>query len=210
MGKRNVTQNIAHSMEERQLDAYFTPSEAITALTQKIIVPELIWEPSCGGGNISEELKRKSIIYSSDIHDYGYQYMNECKDFFDFTEAPLYKNPRTGKEEKFDCIFTNPPFYCINDYIRHAKSLCLKVIVFSKIQLLESIDRTDILEDGTFESMYIFRNRVPTMHRLGYTGKRNSSAMAFGWFVFNKNHDGSPAKFYRITCDYDKNKYKNI
>lgn len=191
-------------MDVRGLDAYFTPEEAVEAFTNEYQLPKLIWEPSCGAGNISSYLENKGHqVYSSDIYDYGYNKQFAVKDFFNYNEAPEING------QKVDCIFTNPPFYCVNDYIRHAKKLCSEVIVFCKLQLLESIDRTDILEDGKFVKFYAFRNRVPTMHRLGYEGKKNSSAMAFAWYVFNNNHDGSPATFHRITCKYDPLKYKN-
>lgn len=88
-------------------------------------------------------------------------------------------------------------------------SLCDKVILFGKLTILESEDRTPILDCGKFVKVYPFKNRLPTMHREGWEGSKNSSSIAFAWYVFDNNHDGSDATVKRIVCKYDREKYKN-
>lgn len=187
-------------MEIRNLDAYFSPPEILESLFEEENIPQNIWEPSCGNGQLSQALieKYNRNVFSSDIENYGYINQNELKDFFEYDKAP----------NNSEAIITNPPFYCIKDYIQHAKKLVRYVYIFGKLTLLESHDRTPVLEDGTWKFVYPFRNRIPTMHRLGYTGKKNSSAIAFAWYVFDTQHDGSLAKIKRITCNFDKDKYK--
>ena len=138
---RNVNQSISHSMDDRGLDAYFTPWQVLDAIKQYEDLKLPTFEPSCGSGNLSEYLRSIGTdVYSSDITNYGYKFQNETKDFFEYDNMPY------GYEQ----IITNPPFYCWSKYAQHAKKLCNKVILLGKLTILESQERTEVLEDGTF------------------------------------------------------------
>ncbi len=43
-----------------------------------------------------------------------------------------------------------------------------------------------------------FRNRLPMMHRDGWTGNRVSNPTAFGWFVWQRDYTGK-TEFDRIS-----------
>ena len=66
--------------------------------------------------------------------------------------------------------------------------LCPRVIMLLRLAFLESERRTDILDGGRLARVYVFRNRLPMMHRAGWQGRCAASAIAFAWFVWDTAH----------------------
>jgi hypothetical protein len=87
-------------------------------------------------------------------------------------------------------MVTNPPFIRAAEFVTHGLELVPLVIVLERIQFLES--RVDFWAAGKLSRIHFFQNRVPRMHRANWTGKRASAGMSLAWFVFSRNHDGSP------------------
>jgi hypothetical protein len=144
-------------------------------------LPRCIWEPAAGRGAIVQVLRDAGhTIITSDLVDYGFQ-LDFVGDFLAQTTAP------SGCE----CILTNPPFKIVDRFIAHALDLCPRVIVLARLALLESVRRTEILEQRGLARLHVFRERLPMMHRDGWTGPRASSSMPFGWFVWQRGHAGS-------------------
>ena len=82
-------------------------------------------------------------------------------------------------------IVTNPPFKLANEFIRHGLSLGVNVIVLLRLMALEGAGRSDII-DNHLVRVWAGIERLPTMHREGWTGSRMSNAGApFAWFVFS-------------------------
>jgi hypothetical protein len=52
--------------------------------------------------------------------------------------------------------------------------------------------------------VHVFRNRLPMMHRSGRgivaAEKHNSSALAFAWFVWDREHKG-PTELRRLSWE---------
>lgn len=46
---------------------------------------------------------------------------------------------------------------------------------------LESEKRSDLIDGGQLARVHVFANRLPCMHRQGWTGPRTSSTTAFVW-----------------------------
>ena len=46
--------------------------------------------------------------------------------------------------------------------------------------------------------IHVFRNRLPMMHRHGWTGNKATSAIAFAWFIWDRSHRG-PTTMDRIS-----------
>jgi hypothetical protein len=67
-----------------------------------------------------------------------------------------------------------------------------------RLTFLESERRSEILEDRGLARVYVFRQRLPMMHRDGWQGPKASSAMAFAWFVWDRAHNGPPT-LHRIS-----------
>jgi hypothetical protein len=64
------------------------------------------------------------------------------------------------------------------------------VIVLARLALLESSRRTAILERRGLARVHVFRERLPMMHRDGWTGPRASSAVPYAWFVWERGYTG--------------------
>ena len=106
-----------------------------------------------------------------------------------------------------EAIVSNFPFKLAGEMVEHALGLCPVVIVLARLAFLESERRAGILDRGDLARVHAFRNRLPMMHRAGWTGPRASSAMAFAWFVFDRDHRG-PTTIDRISWvprPYDSN-----
>ena len=71
--------------------------------------------------------------------------------------------------------------------------------MLAKLTFLELQERTDILEHRGLARVFVFRDRVPQMHRDGWDGKRTeSNPSAFAWYVWDRNHRGPPT-LHRIS-----------
>jgi hypothetical protein len=69
-----------------------------------------------------------------------------------------------------------------------------------RLAFLESERRGAILESGFLRTVYVFRKRLPMMHRAGWTGPRASSAIPFAWFCWDRLDPG-PTEMRRISCE---------
>lgn len=170
-----------HSYEERGRDVYETPACAVEALLRVESIPRRVWEPACGPGSIVKVLRAGGHkVVASDIVNYGC----EGQILLDFLEL---ENGDCGSE----CIMTNPPYQLAEKFVRQALTFSPLVIMLLRLAFLESMRRTDILEKSGLARIHVFRNRLPFMHRRGWTGPKSSSAMPFAWFVWDWNHNGS-------------------
>ena len=182
---------IAHPQSDRGNDLYETPPAATRALLKVEALPQIIWEPASGRGAICKVLREfgHSVI-ASDItqYDFGLDFVS---DFLAQKKTP------PGCET----ILTNPPYQraILNKFIRHALDLAPHVAMLLRLPFLESVERTDIIENRGLARVHIFRDRLPMMHRDGWEGPRATNAVAFGWFVWNRTHVGPPT-LHRISC----------
>jgi hypothetical protein len=171
-----------HSYAERGNDLYETPPCATEALLRVERLPHEVWEPAAGRGAIVTVLRAHGhAVVTSDIIDYGFA-LDRVADFLTIPEAPA----------GVTTILTNPPFKIITEFVAHALDLAPCVIMLARLAFLESERRTKILEQRGLARIHVFRNRLPMLHRDGWTGPRASSAIAFAWFVFDREHSGLP------------------
>jgi hypothetical protein len=186
-GRNHAVQAGSHTIKERGLDLYETPPCATEALMRAERLPHKLWEPAAGRGAIADVLRAHGhTVVASDIVDYGG--LGFVADFLTITKAP----------DGIECILSNPPFQIGNDFVAHALDLCPRVIMLARLAFLESERRSDILEKRGLARVHIFRNRLPMLHRDGWTGPRASSSMAFAWFCWDRDHIG-PAVINRIS-----------
>jgi hypothetical protein len=177
-----------HSLADRGLDMYETPECATRALMKVEKLPHDIWEPACGRGAIVRVLRAAGHhVYATDLVDYGLEDSESGKDFL--LERQIFPD---------GCILTNPPFRFADRFVAHALTLCPRVIMLARLAFLESERRTSILEGGCLARVYVFKNRLPLMHRDNWAGPRSSSSMAFAWFSWRRDHSG-PTELHRIS-----------
>ena len=188
----HAAQSGRHTLAERGFDLYSTPPCATEALLRVERLPHWIWEPAAGRGAIVNVLRDHGhAAIASDIIDYGFP-LHFVGDFLKQTKAPV------GTE----CICTNPPFKIAAKFVAHALDMCPRVIMLARLAFLESERRTAILDRGKLARVHVFKRRLPFMHRDRWAGARASSAIAFAWFVFDRDHRG-PTVINRISWERD-------
>lgn len=174
---------------EHRGDVYETPPEATLALLRAEQLPHWLWEPAAGRGAIVNVLRAAGhAVVASDLRDYGCPTHFSRRYFLLELKAP----------ERCEAIVTNPPFALAQQFVEHALELCPLVVMLLRLAFLESARRTPILDGGQLARVYVFRNRLPMMHRDGWTGPRASSAVPFAWFVWDSGHTG-PTELSRIS-----------
>lgn len=173
---------IKSSFDIRGYDLYETPECATRALIENENLPDYIWEPCAGRGAISRILIESGYdVHTSDLVAYDNA---DCGiitpvDFFEETKPPFIGD---------FAIVTNPPYKCADQFIRHALTLCPKVIVLLRLMYQEGDKKSDII-DNYLSHIWLGRERLPMMHREGYEGsKLSKAAMPFAWFVFNRHY----------------------
>ena len=186
-----ATGNRRSPLAERGHDLYETPAVAVQALLRVERLPHVIWEPAAGRGAIVQVLREAGHIgVAQDLVDYGHPDIQSGIDFLTETAAPA------GCE----AIVTNPPYKNGLDGKFAAKAIELvpRVYLLCRLAFLESQRRSNVLDGGYFARVYAFKSRLPMMHRDGWEGPKAQSAMAFAWFVWDRNHRGGKPKIERI------------
>lgn len=177
----------AHSYAERGDDLYQTPAVAVTALLRAEKITRVVWEPACGRGAIGRVLQAAGhTVYASDLIDYGYG--SGGINFLTARRAP----------KGVEAIVTNPPFKDAQAFVEKGLELVPRVVMLLRLAFLESERRSNILDEGLLARVHVFKNRLPMMHRDGWAGPRAGSAVAFAWFVWQRDYAG-PATINRIS-----------
>jgi hypothetical protein len=177
-----------HPLKQRGLDLYETPPEATLALIEHEQLPYRIWEPACGPGAIARVLVEAGhMVMATDITDYGTEDQTGEVDFLTTTRCPA------------NAIVTNPPYNRAAQFVRHALRLKPdKVVMLLRWAFMESERRTGILENAGLARVYLFRKRLPMMHRHGWKGRRATSSIAFAWYVWQLGYRRLPV-VHRIS-----------
>ena len=180
-----------HALKNRKDDCYETAPQAVRALLKVEQVPGDAWDPCCGPGAIVNVLRASGrIVHATDLVDYGLADSTSRVDFLMEWRAP----------EGTQAIITNPPNKLATEFAVHALRLCPRVMLLQPLTFLGAAKRTHLFESGTLACVHVFKRRLPMMHRLGWSGRKNSSQIVYAWFVWNREHCG-PTIFHRI--DYE-------
>jgi len=184
--------NARAPLSERKDDLYETPPVAVRALLSVEPVPLTVWEPACGPGAIVRELRATGrAVIATDLVDYGCPDSIARRDFLMELSGP----------EGVPAIVTNPPFKLAMQFAAHARHLVPQVYMLLRLAFLESESRRSILDEGDLARVWVFRKRLPFMHRHGYDGpKHSNSGMAFAWFVWDREHQG-PTTLSRLSWE---------
>lgn len=176
------------SLRERADDRYDTPPQAVHALVKAEMLPLHIWEPACGAGSIVNVLREAGhTVMATDLQNGGCYDSRFGIDFLMEYTAPI------GCE----AIITNPPYKLADQFVRHALTLVPKVIMLLRFNYLEGVGHSDII-DKHLAHVYLFRNRLPMMHRKNWAGPKSTSMVAFAWFSWMRGHTG-PMTLSRLT-----------
>lgn len=200
------SQNNSQGLDEREkiFDLYETHPGITEALLNQTplfnFLPDRpIWEPCAGRGAIADVFKKHGReVYCSDIKDWGYDGLNEVKDFFAYDKPPVEK----------PIVVTNPPF--MRGYPQEMALKCLSwgldVIFLLRLAFLEgkSPGRRILMDNGFLNTVYLFADRVPKMHRENYDGKKSGNVVAYAWFHWH------PSVVDGKVCGYNIPMFKRI
>jgi hypothetical protein len=180
------------------LDWFPKPPWATRALISRVL-PRLnivlwagdpsIWEPAAGEGHMAEVLREySSMIYASDVFDYGRGYEVGS---FTGEGADLAQTP-----EGVGWIITNPPFNGSIEFVLRALELArVGVCIFIRTQwAIEGCERYERLFGGQPPTLFApFVERVPLCK--GKWDPDGSTATAYCWLVWVKGREPM-APFY--------------
>lgn len=175
----------AHALEDRKDDLYETPPVATKALLRHVELPEVVWEPACGRGSMSNVLVDAGhIVHATDLVDYGcidygcFRHQSRV-DFLMERRAPTHCG----------AIVTNPPFKLAEEFVQHAVSLAPQVCMLLRLGIIAGSRRKfPAFDDGSLARILIFKKRLPRMHRDGWDGPKSTSMVEFAWFCWQAGH----------------------
>ena len=182
--------------ERQNEDFYATNPKALYLLLEQLKKDNIklninIWECACGQGHLSNVLiKRGYTVISSDLINRGY---GEVKDFL-----------------KVDIIFngdilTNPPFKLAEEFIKKGMKILTngnKLILFLKIQFLESKSRYELFKKYPIKYLYVHSSRQLCC-RDGAFDKYDSTTQFYAWYIFEKGFKGETILRW-IKPNYDR------
>ena len=174
-----------HTDKEREVNDYYaTESKAIDVLLDKAVLSHNLWECACGAGDLSKRLQEKGYdVKSTDLIYRGYGVGG-----VDFLQST----------EQFDGdIITNPPYKYAKEFVEHALSLIpngRRVFMFLKLQFLEGKGRRTLFDTGQLKTLYVSSSRILCAKNGDFEGMRKGggSAVAYGWYEFEKGYRGKP------------------
>lgn len=182
------------SKDDRGDDLYETPIEAMQTLLALESFSCSVLEPSVGKGAILRPLEAAGYdVAISDMVDRGIATRHgECQGVGDFLLSQSI-----GDAD----LLTNPPFGIANAYAAHAlrEHKPRKMALLLNLNFMcgfEDPDRRFVMDENPPSRIYVFTRRLPMMHRDGWTGSEASSQMNTGWFVWERNDDGSYGSGY--------------
>lgn len=165
--------NSCHTDKARGLDAYWTPKEAVLALTGIERLPKHIFDPACGNGAILNVLASKDFyVTGADIVDYGWP----------GTRVQDYLTAPSGGT----AVVTNPPYKLAAAFVVKAVQETTYAAFLLRINFLESTRRLSFFRDHPISRIWVSSRRLPMMHRLGWAGPEASSNCAYCWFVWDR------------------------
>lgn len=162
--------------KRRKDDFYPTPPEATRALLPLIVRWPKIWEPCCGNGAISRELKAAGhTVHSTDLVDRGYGLGGE--DFFR-CEVPVAES-----------IVTNPPFKPAAELILHAHKIgVVRMALLLKMTFWNAAARRKVW--GVWRPFSVH----PLTWRLDFDG-RGAPTMDCMWCIWQPRAGREATKF---------------
>jgi hypothetical protein len=167
-------------------DYFCTPPEATAALLEREVFPGVVWEPACGNGAMARPIEAAGYrVVATDLVDRGYGQPGR-----DFLLEQLLP-------EGCGSVVTNPPFKLATQFVEHALDLgARKVVVLCRVAFLEGQARRLGIHQR-LSRVWIFSKRITLWHGEMAEEDRPYShgAMAFAWFVYEREHRGAVVGF---------------
>lgn len=184
-----------HSEVERELnDFYATPPIATKELIKYLkenypeIDNDVIWEPACGKGHISQALINEGFnVVSTYLIDRGYR-------------PGLYGENCNFLSEKNDYaavhIITNPPYKYAQEFVEKAMEILKDgklCCMFLKLTFLEGKKQYEMFKKFPPEKILVFSSRVNCAHSGNFEKEpERGGAVAYAWYIWRKGNTNSP------------------
>lgn len=178
-----------HTKAEREEnDFYATPPKAVDLLFDLETFSKDIWEPAAGMKHIA-----------SKFEDRGYNV--RCSDIIDRVGDIEILDFLNSNETWNGDIVTNPPFKYATEFVRKAMESVTnghKVVMFLKIQFLETQKRRELFEQYPIKTVYVASNRLGCAKGGDFQGQDNiGSSLCYCWYVWEKGYNGdTKIKFF--------------
>lgn len=176
--KNNAQSIVGFGRKREKNDFYPTPPSTTRALMEREKFDGIVWECASGNGAMSKVIEQYNECISSDMRKDEDIYGEKGVDFL-----------KTNRE--VDNIITNPPYRLAEEFIKHALQCARKkVAMLLKLVFLEGVTRYDLFQNTPLKTVYVFCRR----QRITIGGKemKNSSMIAYAWFVWDKSYTGKP------------------
>jgi hypothetical protein len=127
-------------MSKHNINDFQTPGFALNPLLPYLRQEWLIWECSCGKGNLVNKLKEEKYnVIGTDITD-GHNFL-------------------MWKPERFDCIITNPPYSEKQSFLERAYNLNKPFALLLPLTTFETEKRQNLFDKYYSETKFIFLNK---------------------------------------------------
>ena len=169
-----------HSKKDREQDDFYaTDPKAVEMLCDLEKFSNVIIEPACGMGHISNVLKNRGYsVMSMDLVDRGYP---GCV-IGDFLKC--------GKRNADADIVTNPPYKLAQEFVEKSMEVIAsghKVAMFLKLTFLETVKRRELFKKYPPKTVYVASQRIACWPN----GKPTAQSMVcYAWFVWEKGFSG--------------------
>lgn len=150
------------------------------------IIPEPIYEPCAGLGDISKVLQDNGYnVYSADLIDRT-DWDNYNKDV-ELHIANFFEEKLTG----FKTIFTNPPYAEAKQFVERSMEVSERyTIMLLRIQFLESQGRQELFRNKYLKYVYVASKRA-NCYRNG-DASIGGGAVCYGFFIWDRFFNGDP------------------
>lgn len=177
-------------------DLYSTPHEATHPFVlfelerlRAAVANDAIWEPAAGEGWVAQVLEIHGFnVIESDkyVHHRQRNQPVEQADFFEqwFLRAPV--------------IVTNPPYKCVNAFIRHALMLEPRYAAFLlPITFLAGKKRRDLREGviGGCKLARVLTLEFRVTLKPTHLKLENTGVVTYAWFVWERGHQGPSVNY---------------
>ena len=173
-----------HTEEVRETNDYYATEPKATELLLDLEgFSDVIWEPACGEGHMSEVLKAAGYnVISTDLVDRGYGKGNV--DFLAASETNLPMD-----------IITNPPYKYAKEFVEKALEVVAdgqKVAMFLKLQFLEGKARKELFKKYPPIRIYVSSSRLLCAKNGEFQKMKDGggSAVCYCWYIWKKGYDG--------------------
>lgn len=188
--------------ERAENDFYATPPEEVINILryEPLEMGQTVLEPCCGMGHMIQGIDAhieetgligKVKVVGTDLIDRGNTDPRIVQGLDFFSDAYPFSN-------KADVIIMNPPYDIIEDFTLKALERTDKVIMLARTQFAESQSRYEnIFKDNPPTKIYQYVDRIACYKNGDFT-KKQSSAQAYAWFVFDNNDNNKETKYHWI------------